>query len=297
MRIGYLETFCQVVEEGNISKVAKNNFITQPAITKQIRQLETLYGTQLFERNNGNLVVTTTGKRLYEIAKQLVFDYNQSFAMIDQVKGIESSSLKIGASFTIAEYILPHVLGEFKKIHSNIDITLEVSSTPNILHRLRENKIGMALVEGEVYTDEDLIVNKFAEDELVLVCSPDHRTFALSQSVRVEDLSHEKFIWREENSGTRLLVEKMLGENWSDIINIYMELGSTQAIKGAVEINLGVAILSSLVIDTELKQNMLKKINIENVELKRDLWAVQRKERFVNKLEGEFIKFIKNYQF
>lgn len=292
MRIDTLETFCQVVEQGSISKVAKKNFITQPAVTKKVRQLENEYGIQLFERVNGNLVVTKTGKSLYELASKIVFEYHQSFHIINELKGEENTSLKIGSSFTIGEYFLPQSLGEFKKMHPDVDIALEVNSTPNILKSLKENKVGVALVEG-IVEDECFLVEKFAEDKLVLVCSPDHAVLGEAKSVNLEELSNEKFILREENSGLRLLVERVLEEkNALENINIYMELGSTQAIKGAVGVNLGIALLSELVVEQELKNGSLKKVNIDNADFKRDLWIVKRKDRFVNAIEKRFSNFL-----
>ncbi|WP_164667687.1 LysR family transcriptional regulator [Virgibacillus doumboii] len=292
MRVGNLETFCQVVEEGSISKVAKINYITQPAITKQIRQLESTYGTKLFERVNGNLRVTKNGEKLYELAKKIVFQYDQSFQIINELKGEENKNLKIGSSFTIGEYFLPATLGEFKKIHPDIEIALEVSSTPNILESIKENKAGIALVEG-IVKDESLTVSKFAEDELVLVCSPNHSVLGEVDSVTLDDLSSEKFIWREENSGLRLLVEDILEKNDAlENINIYMELGSTQAIKGAVEADLGIALLSEIVVERELKNGSLRKIFIENVDFKRDLWFVKQKDSFISSIEKEFKEFL-----
>lgn len=293
MRIDNLETYCHVLEEGSISKVSRKNFITQPAVTKQIRQLENIYGTKLFERDKGKLRPTQTGSQLYKIFKKIIFEYNQSFSVIDALKGEEYTSLKLGSSFTIGEYLLPTSLGEFKKIHANVDMTLEVGSTPKILKSLQENEIGIALVEGTVDTDDNFVIRKFAEDELILVCSPDHKLSNRKHPITIRELTNEKVIGREKNSGIRMFIERILENNNAlGYIDVYMELGSTQAIKEAVQVNLGLAILSELVVRTELNNGTLIQIPVGDLTFKRDLWIVQRKDRFVNTIEKKFIDFL-----
>ncbi|ALX50534.1 hypothetical protein AOX59_04015 [Lentibacillus amyloliquefaciens] len=287
--------YCQVVEEESISSVSRKNFITQPAVTKQIRQLENMYGTKLFERDKGSLVPTKTGRQLYKIFKRIVFEYNQSFTVIDELKGEEDSSLKLGSSFTIGEYLLPALLGAFKKIHPDVDINLEVGSTPRVLKSLKENQIGVGLVEGLVEEGDTFKVKKFAEDELILVCSPNHVLSDTEQTIEVADLIDQKLIGREKNSGTRMFIEHVLKEHdISENIEFYMEFGSTQAIKGAVEANLGIAILSELAVRTELTNGTLVKIPIKDLMFNRDLWIVQRKDRFINAIEKKFIDFLYN---
>ncbi|SFD87686.1 DNA-binding transcriptional regulator, LysR family [Lentibacillus persicus] len=293
MRISNLEIYCQVIEEESISKVARKNFITQPAVTKQIRQLENVYGTTLFKRDKGSLVPTKGGRQLYKIFKRIVFEYNQSFTVIDELIGEEDSSLKLGSSFTIGEYLLPAILGDFKKIYPDVDINLEVGSTPRVLQSLQENEIGIALVEGAVEEGDYFKVKKFAEDELILVCSPDHALANTKHAINVEDLIGRKLIGREKNSGTRMFIEQIFKTHGvPEDITVYMEFGSTQAIKGAVEANLGIAILSEIVVRTELKNGSLVKVPIKDLTFNRDLWIVQRKDRFIHAIEKKFIDFL-----
>lgn len=292
MRISNLELFCEVIEEESISKVAKKRFITQPAITKQIRQLENLYKVNLFERNNGHLFVTREGKELYSIAKKIAYQYNQSFQIINELNGQEYSNLTIGASYTIGEYILPKTLGKFKQEQAGLNISLKVSSTPTILNSLKENQISFGLVEGKV-EDKDFKIKKFAEDELVVVCSQYHPLRDSNKNLFLEDLRNEKFIWREKNSGLRTLLEDTLREKVGvEELGIYMELGSNQAIKGAVEADLGVAILSRLIVKNELEYGTLSTLNIDNFTIQRDLWLVYRKDHYIKKTEQTFLDFL-----
>jgi LysR family transcriptional regulator, transcriptional activator of the cysJI operon len=290
MKIENLEVFCLVVEEGSINKAAKKKFLSQPAVSKQIHLLEENYESLLFERNNGKLILTESGKALYPIAKKIVNDYHQSLAIVSQTKNKMKLVLNIGASLTIGEYLLPKILGDFKKNFPQIEITLKIGSTPNILNHLEKDQIQIALVEGEVKGD-NFKVKKFAQDEPMVVFAANHR-WKESRNVPLREVITEKLIWREENSGIRMLVEEILKQNKiNDQLNVYMEFGSTQAIKGAVEENLGISILSKLAIEKEIKEGSLKALPIEGIDFKRNLWVVQKKDYIVQ----ESVKIFRNF--
>lgn len=291
MDIESLEMFCLVVEEGSISQAAKKSYLSQPAATRRIHQLEDAYGTLLFERTDRKLIISKAGEVLYPIARAIVKDYQRSKEAIRQLTEDMPIHLKIGASLTIGEYLLPELLGRFKQQYTDIQITLEIGNTPNILENLLNDEIDLALVEG-VVDNKDLNIKKFADDELTLVCSANHR-WKERDEIDIRELPQERMIWREEHSGTRAIVEAVLEEHGVlDQIESYMELGSTQAIKGAVEANLGISILSEMATARELKQNTLHKINISGVNLKRGLWMVQKSQRFHQAGVEKFIRFL-----
>lgn len=279
MNIDSLAMFCLVVEEGSISQAAKMRYVSQPAATRQIHLLEDAYGVLLFDRTDGKLQISAYGEALYPFAKAIVRDYKQSQDTIRQLTGESQEHLYIGASFTIGEYLLPALLGRFKQRHPDIQLSLEIGNTPKVLESLSNDDIELALVEG-VVEDTDLHVRKFADDELILVCSPNHR-WKERNEIEIGELAKERMIWREESSGTRAIVEGVLEQHdVLDRIEGYMVLGSTQAIKGAVEANLGISILSEMAAARELKQGTLCKIDISGVDLKRSLWLVQKPRRF-----------------
>lgn len=291
MKIENLEVFCLVVEEGSINKAAKKRYLSQPAVSKQIHLLEENYETLLFERNNGKLILTESGKALYPIAKKIVNDYYQSLVIVSQIKNKVKLVLNIGASLTIGEYLLPKLLGEFKKNFPQIEITLKIGSTPTILAQLEKDQIQIALVEGEV-KGENFKVTKFAQDEPMVVFAAKHK-WKNNRNVPLRDVLTEKLIWREENSGIRVLVEEILKQhNLLDQLHVYMEFGSTQAIKGAVEENLGISILSKLAIEKELKEGSLKALPIEGIDFKRNLWVVQKKDYIIQKSVKVFRDFL-----
>ncbi|MFK9119462.1 LysR substrate-binding domain-containing protein [Peribacillus castrilensis] len=202
-----------------------------------------------------------------------------------------SFALNIGASLTIGEYLLPKILGEFKTEFPEIEVTLKIGSTPSILKQLKKDEIQIALVEGEVEGGE-YKVNRFAEDEVVVVCSANHK-WKDWEKVCIEEVMAEKIIWREENSGIRIVVEDILKNiQVFEQLKIYMEFGSTQAIKGVVEENLGISILSKLTLEKEIREGSLKALSIEGIDFKRNLWIVQKKEYITKGLVKEFRNYL-----
>ena len=289
LNIENLKMFCLVVDEGSISQAARLSFVSQPAVTRQINQLENFYGTLLFDRTGGRLKVTEVGKILYPYAKTIVNDFNRSKEAVQQETGKYNANLQVGATFTIGEYLLPSLLGRFKKQKPDIKVTLTIKNTPSILEDLTNDVIDLALVEG-IVENNDLTVEKFADDELILVCAPDHKW---EKKIDLEELVNERMIWRESISGTRLIVENMLREyGVLEKIDSYMEIGSTQAIKSAVEAGLGVSILPRLTVSRELEQGTLREVSMDGVNLTRNLWMVRKPQRFSKAWISDFLELI-----
>jgi LysR family transcriptional regulator, transcriptional activator of the cysJI operon len=289
LNIENLKMFCLVVDEGSISQAARLSFVSQPAVTRQINQLENFYGTLLFDRTGGRLKVTEAGKILYPYAKTIVNDFNRSKEAVQQETGKYNANLQVGATFTIGEYLLPSLLGRFKKQKPDIKVTLTIKNTPSILEDLTNDVIDLALVEG-IVENNDLTVEKFADDELILVCATDHKW---EKKIDLEELVNERMIWRESISGTRLIVENMLKEyGVLEKIDSYMEIGSTQAIKSAVEAGLGVSILPRLTVSRELEQGTLREVSMDGVNLTRNLWMVRKPQRFSKAWISDFLELI-----
>ncbi|MEH6996611.1 LysR family transcriptional regulator, partial [Neobacillus drentensis] len=291
MNIENLKMFCLVVDEGSISQAARLSYVSQPAVTRQIHQLENYYGTLLFDRSEGKLIVTETGRLLYPFAKAIVNDFNRSKEVITQVTGKSNASLRVGASLTIGEYLLPSLLGSFKKQSPEIKVTLTIKNTPSVLEDLANDVIDLALVEG-IVENKSFNVEKFAEDELVIVYPAEH-PWRYRTEINIEELANERMIWRESMSGTRLIVESALRDyGVLDRIESYMEIGSTQAIKSAVEAGLGISILPRLTVARELEQGFLYEIKMTGVDIKRNLWLVKKPQRFRSSGVSSFIEFI-----
>ncbi|MCM3763644.1 LysR family transcriptional regulator [Neobacillus niacini] len=292
MNLDSLKMFCLVVDEGSISKAARLSYVSQPAVTRQIRQLEEMYGALLFERTDGKLKLTKAGEILYPYAQEIVEYLKRSVEAVQEVTGCEESILNVGASLTIGEYMLPAILSGFTRSFPKIKFNILIGNTPAMIAKLENNEIDIALVESGVENTE-FIIEKFAEDELILVTPNNHR-LGKRGTINIEELSEEKMIWRESDSGTRLIVENALKEyGILEHIESTMELGSMQSIKSAVEAGLGLSILPRLAVSRELTYGTLQEIKIANFYLSRDLWMVQKNHRFKKTGLHYFVEFIR----
>ncbi|WP_010676877.1 LysR family transcriptional regulator [Bacillus timonensis] len=294
MNIENFKLFCLVVEEGSITNAARMSYISQPAVTKKISQLENEYGTLLFERNGGKLELTNAGEVLYPYAKEVIENVKRSFDAVQKMIGNEGVNLHIGASLTIGEYLLPQILGTIKRAYPNITFSLTIGNTPHMIALLENNEIDIALVESHV-ENPILTIEKFAEDELILVTSNEHR-WKYRNSIEISELVDEKMIWREPESGSRLIVENYLRDyGILEDIESEMELGSIQSIKSAVEAGLGISILPRITVLKELELGTLRQVNVTNFSLTRTLWLVQKPHRFPKIGLQHFIDFIRNH--
>nr|WP_249365448.1 LysR family transcriptional regulator [Cytobacillus citreus] len=291
-----MKLFCQVVEQGSISQVARTSYVTQPAVTSKIRQLEKHYGVALFDRTGGMLRVTKTGSSLYPYAKEIVGYFNRSEEVMNNISNDYEEPLHIGASLTIGEYLLPDILGKFQKKHKQIQFSLAIGNTPTIMSKLENLEIDIALVEG-IVMHRDFQIKRFAKDELILVIPRNHR-WNSQKEINIEELAEERILLREKDSGARKIIETILAENnVLEQIHSYIEFGSTQAIKSAVESGHGIGILPKLSVTHELELGVVKHLPISNTTISRDLWIVKRPTRFPKNSINLFNHFLKEAGF
>jgi DNA-binding transcriptional LysR family regulator len=285
------KAFCLVVEHGSISQAARHLFISQPAVTRQIRALEDYYGVSLFDRSGGRLQVTEAGQRLYPYIKAILEDHHRAKEALSELMGEYRNHVSIGATLTIGEYLLPGLLKSLKQHHPDLKLTIQIDNTQHILESLTEHAIDLALVEGRV-DDDTFLVEPFAQDELILICPKGH-PWAKREFITTDELIEERIILREPGSGTRMIVENVLEQKGIlDKINSYMEIGSTQAIKGLVESGLGVAFLSKMSVIREINLNLVKEVKVDGLTMRRSLWLVQIPRRFPRPGVKQLIQFI-----
>ncbi len=274
-----LQVFHTVARLLSFTKAAELLHMTQPAVTFQVHQLEEYFNTRLFDRTHNHITLTEVGERVYEYAEKIFKEYAEMENTVKQITGEISGVLMIGASTTIAEYLLPVLLGDFKKKYPDVQIRLTISNTEGIVSKIENNDIDLGFVEAPV-SNKNLVVELCRMDQLVAIVSPSH-SLAKFEEVTVEKLVTYPYISREEGSGTRGVISKYLnkiGLSWDDL-NIVMELGSPEAIKGAVAADMGVSILSRTAIQKDLQLGLLKAINL-NPLLERPLSFVHKKQKF-----------------
>lgn len=288
-----LRTFYVVAKEKSFGKTATILCLSQPAVSHQIHSLEEYLEIKLFNRIKGEVSLTPAGKILFNYAEQILALYQQAEKEIEKLTESVRGQLVIGASTTIGQYFLPIILGKFKDLYPKIEIFLTNANTEVICSQLLNNLIDLGLVEAPV-KHKDILVEKFIEDELVVITSLKHRWLE-EKEIDKEEFKKEPIILREPGSGTRKVIENRLnkaGINLADL-NIKMELGSSESIKAAVEAGLGIAIVSQWAVLKEKKLNSLKILRIKGVSFKRDFTIILKQGQFKTKIMEQFLNFLK----
>jgi DNA-binding transcriptional LysR family regulator len=289
-----LQVFHTVARLLSFTKAAESLHMTQPAVTFQVRQLEEYFNTRLFDRTHNRISLTEAGKRVYEYADRIFELYAEMENAVRDMTGEISGVLIIGASTTIAEYMLPALLGDFKKKYPDINVHLKVSNSDGIVHMVENNDIDLGVVEAPVM-NKNLVVEDCRKDRLVAIVSPQH-ALATKQKVRMPELLEAAYIDREEGSGTREVILEYLAElgmNATDV-HVSMELGSPEAIKGAVEAGMGVSIVSEVTIHKELQLGTLVALELDPP-LERPFSFVHQKQKFRQRAMDELLVFARAY--
>ena len=262
-----IRVFLTVVEKKSFSKAAKALFLTQPAVSFQIQMLEEYYGTRLFDRVSRNIILTEAGHLLLKYANEMSRLQAELEKEMQDLTGSIKGKLKLGASTTIGEYIAPYILGSFKKMYPEVELSLEVSNSEDIEAAIHDTALDIGLVEGPPI-GKDLESLPFLQDQLVLITSKDHPWSNLD-SISVFELDKYPFISREKGSGTRMEMEQHLKKAGfsANNLNVIMELGSNSAIKAAVESGLGVAMISRWAVQDSVRAGVLAQVKLKEDEM------------------------------
>jgi DNA-binding transcriptional LysR family regulator len=292
-----LKVFCTVAETRSFSKASEIIRLTQPAVSLQIQALEEVYGTKLFNRSGCVITLTKAGELLYKYAKEINSLYTSAEKEMGDFTGLVKGIVTIGASSTIGNYVLPAVIAEFRRKFSKVTMHLVTGNTKSVVEHLNAGSVDIALVEGDV-KKQKLVVEKLIPDEMVLIMSPLH-PWSKKNNISVFDVAKEAFIFREEGSGTRQMIEKFFTKHGISppSIKIAFIMGSTEAIKSAVEEGLGVSIMSRWAAKKEGRYGSLKTATFKEDRFVRDFSLVQRKAKESSFTLDKFIGFIKKYPF
>ncbi len=292
-----LKVFCTVAETKSFSKTSEIIHLTQPAVSLQIQALEEIYDAKLFDRSSSTVTLTPAGEVLYKYAKEILALYASVEKVIGEITGLVKGSISIGASSTIGNYVLPAIITDFKKIHSKTKVHMLVGNTKRVIELLNSGNIHLGLVEGEV-TRQKMIVEKLITDELLLIV-PSNHAWAKKKEISISELTREPFIFREGGSGTRQMLEKFLARHGvlPQDMKISMVLGSTEAIKEAVESGLGVSIISRWAARKESKYGALHLLRLREEKVLRAFSLIINKNSISSHAVDEFLVFLKSYPF
>lgn len=280
MHIESYEVFRAIEEQESITKAAQTLHMTQSTASRHLQALEQEYGALLFERSATGIALTEFGRALYPYVLELLRCQEEAKEKLTQMRR-QGGTIIVGATYTIGEYILPQVLGAFRRDGHASSIRMRVHNTREVVQDLLHRRIDVGLVEGSVLM-ADIETRNWKNDELILVCPPEH---ALTKQERVTaaDIVKHHLICREEGSGTRQMTMQALADaGVLDQTLIWMELGSTQAVKSTVEAGFGIAFLSHLAVAHELSLGSLVRVDVEDISIVRTLTIILRKEPHTN---------------
>jgi len=289
-----LQVFHTVARLLSFTNAAETLHMTQPAVTFQVRQLEEHFNTRLFDRTHNRISLTDAGKIVFQYADKSCDLYGQMENAVREMTGEISGALTIGASTTIAEYMLPSLLGDFKDKYPDVNIHLKVSNSDGIVSMVENNTIDLGVVEAPV-NNKNLLVEPCRTDQLVAIAPPNH-ALAGRKSVKLEDLLDFPFICREEGSGTREVISDYVTkvDTTGDGLKISMELGSPEAVKGAVEAGMGISVVSRATIQKELRLSTLVEIPLDPP-LERPFSFVHQKQKFRHQVMDKLLDFARSY--
>lgn len=291
-----LKVFDTVAKRLNFTKAAIELNITQPAVSKHIREIEQQLNTRLFDRNGTKIKLTTPGKVLLTYTEKIFSVYRELEFEINQLNQKDKGILRIGASTTIAQYVLPPLLADFHKRFSDIKVSLTIQNTEAIETLLANNDIDLGMIEGKS-KNKLFHYTTFIKDEIVLAARKDH-PLAGRRSLKIDELKKIPLLLREPGSGTLEIIAfalKSLGIQLSGL-QTEMQLGNTESIKSYLLHSACMAFVSRNSILQELKNKTLTIIRVNNLNIDRDFFFIQPQGGH-SAIADFFMKYAKHYNF
>ena len=287
MDVRDLEVFLSVARHLNFTRAGEEVHLSQPSVSVRMRQLEHDLGAKLFDHLGKKVALTEAGELLIPYATRVIAAMDDARHAIDELRGLERGALRIGASTTPGMYLIPRTIAQFKKRYPKIDVHLAVKGTRQIEEGVIRNEFDFGFVGGHLSGDE-VDVLPWITDEIILIVPLDH-PLAGKRGVTAQDLAGEKFILREQGSATRAVVATHLRRLHVDAEAV-MEIENPESVKKAVQNGLGIAFISGFAAATDLKAKILVAVKIRNVEIRRELKIVYRKDKHLSQAAQAFIE-------
>ena len=276
MQLETMQVFCDLVESGSFSAAAAQNFITQSAVSQQVRALEARFEQALIERTRGHVRPTEAGQLLYEASKEITGRYRELSERMQSVGNVVSGSVRLATVHSVGLYELSEPLKRFVKAYPQVNVHLEYGRSSRVFDDVLSGRIDLGIVAYPTRRPQVATI-PFREDRLVLICAPDH-AFARRRSVRLRELDGQTFVGYERDLPTRRATDRILrGRNVT--IRYAMELDNIETIKRVVEVGIGLALVPEPCVKQETKNRTLCTIQISDERLLRPLAIVHRQGR------------------
>jgi DNA-binding transcriptional LysR family regulator len=273
LNLHLLRMFAAVVRSGSFSKAAEILNISQPAISKGVRDFELQVGCRLLNRTPKGVVPTPEGLALSRRAEALFAVERAAEEELSALRGLHNGSLRIGASTTIATYMIPRYLGAFHRAYPGVELQLISANTRDIAEQMVAQDLDVGLVEGPV-DDKNLISEPWRTDVMKLIAAPDHAFAREAGPIDPKRIENEVLIVREPGSGSREVVTQALATHGIEPLRT-LEIGSTAAIKQVVAAGVGISIVSVVAVEDQVRLGRLKVLDLDDLKIERTLWQLK----------------------
>ena len=284
-----------IAAEGSFKKAADSLYVSQPAVSLQVQNLEKQLSVPLFDRGGRKAQLTEAGHLLLSYGEKIITLCQETCRAIEDLQNLKGGTLIVGASQTTGTYLLPRMIGLFRQKYPDVSVQLQVHSTRRTSWGVSNGQVDLAIIGGEVPAElqETLDIIPYADDELALIL-PTFHPLAKAQKIQKEDLYKLKFIALDFQSTIRKVIDQVLTRCDIDTkrLQVEMELNSIEAIKNAVQSGLGAAFVSTTAIEKELQMDILHHAHIQDVEIRRTMFVIINPSRYRSKAAEAFCKEI-----
>ena len=287
-----LKIFKTVVEKESFSLAAQELHMTQSAVSQQIQALEAYFGSKLFDRLHRRISLTEAGSALYPYALKLDRLYQETRDTMAGQIDLITGRLSVAASLTIGEYLLPKILVQFNAIYPQVNISMNIENTERVIGNIIDGTAGVGFVEG-LYEPVPALEEICCRGDQLVIIAPVSYRMQTSDPLPLNELIHERWVLREPDSGTRRVFENFLAQNGFNpsLLNVIMDLSSTEAIKSAVMAGVGLGVMSRLAVASEIDRDELKVIPLKEGTIDRSFRMLRNKGKFQTKAVEKFCSF------
>jgi DNA-binding transcriptional LysR family regulator len=290
MHIETLRIFCDIVELESFSKTAEKHLLSQSAVSQQLAQLELIHKSQLLDRKKRPMELTAAGQLFYDACRDIVERYEQLKSEMKALQKSSAGKINVAAIYSIGMHALPDYVKKFMVNYPDVNVHIEYLSSVQIYELVSSGEVDIGLV-AVPKRDKRLQVYDFADEPLVLVCSPKHPLASESQ-VDIHKVQFERFIAFEKNVPTRVWVDSIL-QRYNIVVRPMMEFDNIETIKRAVEINSGISILPQTAIVQELASRTLKAVPFSNEKFVRPTGIIVRKDKILSQAGRYFVELLR----
>jgi DNA-binding transcriptional LysR family regulator len=289
MDLNQLRVFHAVCQARSFTKAAEAVHLTQPGVSKHIKQVEEYFGLPMFDRLGKKVALTEAGEILFAATVAVMHSVETAEQKIEDLKGLHGGRLALGASFPIGIYVLPATLAAFRRKYPEVEVTLDISLSERIGAKVLANKLDIGLVSHDV-SDARLEAKEFMTDELVAIAPTAHR-WAKKKSIRPQELPAETVILAARGAGTRAVLEERLKEKQIALKQV-VEFGNIEGVKRAVEAGLGVSVQARSCVEREIAGGFLAGVRLTGMETRIAYYCVRRREKHLSNAARAFLAML-----